>query len=131
MTTEPWKLPQRPGSIRLGFMSEHDESIGRRIAELREAAGMTQEDLAGKAGMATENLSRAERGRTTPHLMKLIGIADALGVTLDDIVRGETTKGAEVVRLVRRIEALDEETARRVSRVVNVLLDVLEADRRQ
>ena len=109
-------------------MAEHDESIGRRIADLRKAANLTQEELASKAKMAPENLSRAERGQTLPHLSKLIGLANALGVSLDDLAQGRAAtqqRGAEVVRLIRRIEALDEETAGDIAKVLNVLLDVL------
>ena len=113
-------------------MVEHDESIGRRISELRKAAKMTQEELASRAGMAPENLSRAERGQTLPHLSKLVGLANALGVSLDDIAQGRAAslqRGAEVIRLLRRIEELDKETAGDVAKVLNVLLDVIE-DRR-
>ena len=109
-------------------MAEHDETIGTRIAALRKAARMTQEELAAKAGIAVENLSRAERDQTTPHLTKLVGIANALEVSLDDLAQGRAAtqqRGAEVVRLIRRLEGLDEERAKQVARVLNVLLDVL------
>ena len=129
MTFKPWRLAVVRVSIRLSLMAENEESIGRRIAELRKAADLTQEELAGRAGMAPENLSRAERGQTMPHLSKLIGIANALGVSLDDLAQGRGAtlqQGAKVVRLIRRIEGLDEETAEQVAKVLNVLLDVLE-----
>ena len=107
-------------------------TIGKRISDLRKAAGLTQEELAAKAGMAVENLSRAERDQTTPHLMKLVGIADALEVSLDDLAQGRASAqrlGPEVVRLIRRLEGLDEKRAKQVSKVLNTLLDVLEEKR--
>lgn len=114
-------------------MAKRDISIGQRIAALRLSAGMTQEELAAKAGMAPENLSRAERGQTLPHLEKLVGLADALGVSLDDLAQGRAQsqgRGASVVRLLRRIEMLDEATAEKVAKVLNALLDVLEPNRK-
>lgn len=114
-------------------MAERDELIGRRIAELRLAAGLTQEQLAGRAGMATENLSRAERGRTTPHLNKLIGIARALDVTLDELVEGRgtaTEPRTEILLIIKRLGTLDAKTAGHTARMLGAFLDALEEDRR-
>jgi len=56
-----------------------------------------------------------------------------LGVSLDDLVRGKRMtprRGTAVARLVRRVEVLDEGTARQVEKVVRAFLDALEAGRR-
>ena len=42
-------------------MSRIEQRLGRRIAHLRHAAGLTQEELAEKVGVAPETLSRLER----------------------------------------------------------------------
>lgn len=113
-------------------MADRDELIGQRIAELRRASGLTQEQLASTAGMASENLSRAERGKTLPHLDKLIGLSRALGVTLDELVEGrgnKTEPGTEVIRLIRRLESLDESTARHAARMLDAFLDALDEGR--
>jgi len=113
-------------------MKELDGLIGQRIAEARLAAGLTQEQLAEMAGIAAENLSRAERGRTILRTRKLIAIADSLGVSLDDLARGrEVTprEGVAVTRLVKRVAALDESTARAVGKVVSVFLEALRKER--
>ncbi len=109
-------------------MSELDELIGKRIAEARVAAGLTQAQLAEQVNIATENLSRAERGRTVLRTRKLVAMADALGVSLDDLARGREViprRGTAVARLVRLVEGLDEETAGHLERVVRAFLDAV------
>lgn len=113
-------------------MAELDSLIGQRIAEARLEAGLTQEQLAEAAGIAPENLSRAERGRTILRTRKLIAIADTLGVSLDDLARGREvipTKGAAVARLIKRVERFDESTARNASRVLNVFVEAVKKER--
>jgi len=59
--------------------------IGKRIADLRKSAGMTQEQLATKAGIHQVNLSRIEAGRYAVGLDILDHIAQALGGRVDII----------------------------------------------
>ncbi len=62
------------------------ESVSRpgpRIRELREARGLTQEDLAAKAKVDRAELSRLETGKcANPGTKRLAKIANALGVEL-------------------------------------------------
>ena len=57
--------------------------IGRRIATLRKLAGMSQEQLAERAGLQRTHVSRIEAGKydVTAYTVQLI--AEALGMTLD------------------------------------------------
>ena len=57
--------------------------IGRRIATLRKLAGMSQEQLADRAGLQRTHVSRIEAGKydVTAYTVQLI--AEALGMTLD------------------------------------------------
>lgn len=54
--------------------------IGRRIAELREAKGWTQEVLAERVKMATQNVARLEQGRSDFRVSTLVRISRVLGV---------------------------------------------------
>ena len=47
------------------------ESIGRRIAELRKKANMTQMELADNMGITFQSISNWERGNTMPDISKL------------------------------------------------------------
>lgn len=57
--------------------------IGSRIRELREEAGMTQDDLADKTGLLKQNISRIEQGRYSTGQDILSKISRALGRKLD------------------------------------------------
>lgn len=59
-----------------------EERLGRRVAELRELAGLTQAQLAEKIDVSTETVSRLERGAAVPSLARLEDLATALGIDL-------------------------------------------------
>lgn len=81
-------------------------ALGLKIRELRTAAGLTLEDVAGAAGVSQSLVSQVERGIAQPSIGTLRGIAAALGVPmaalfLDD---GEVTaNGAEQDATGRRV----------------------------
>lgn len=50
------------------------------MRRLRVAKGMTQEELAEAAEIATRFLQRVERGQTNVGVVVIVGLADALGV---------------------------------------------------
>lgn len=58
------------------------QKLGNQIREAREAAGMTQQELAEKTGTARSNISRLEAGRQSPSYETLSKIAQALGKEL-------------------------------------------------
>ncbi len=70
--------------------------IGRRIRELRIAKGWTQALLAEASGIEPSNISHIERAATKLSLPTLISIANALGVTSDEIIYGNLKKSAHV-----------------------------------
>ncbi|MBO4637914.1 MAG: helix-turn-helix transcriptional regulator [Clostridiales bacterium] len=55
------------------------------IIQLRKLHNMTQEDLADKIGVTRQSVAQWESGRTCPNLNQSKAIADALGVSLDDL----------------------------------------------
>ena len=54
--------------------------LGKRIRELRLAAGLTQAELARRTGIHRPNIARVEAGRHTPSLETLARLAQAIGV---------------------------------------------------
>ena len=60
--------------------------IGSRIRRLREAKGFTQEELADSVGMMRSNISRIEAAKHRPTLETLEKIAQALDVSVADLV---------------------------------------------
>lgn len=57
-------------------------AFGRKIVEARTVNRLTQEELAERAGLQQNNLSRIENGKYNPGLDILQRIADALDMEL-------------------------------------------------
>jgi len=68
--------------------SDLQKIVGIRIQKLREEKGFTQVDLAGKIEgvFDTTNVSRIESGRTNPTLYNLHRIAEALEISLSELL---------------------------------------------
>lgn len=60
--------------------------VGAAIRKLREAKGITQEELAGAAGMMRSNISRIEAAKHRPTLETMERIAKALKVSVADLI---------------------------------------------
>lgn len=71
------------------------KQVGRNIQKIRLSKGLSQVDLVGRieGNIDTTNISRIEQGRTNPTLLTLYRIAQALEVSLIDLVAIEQTKG--------------------------------------
>ena len=61
-------------------------AIGERIRNLRIQQKMSQEELANEADVPLSQIGRIERGETNPTISTLYVIAQALQLTLKDIV---------------------------------------------
>jgi putative transcriptional regulator len=61
-------------------------TMATRIRELRLACGLTQEQLAHRMGLTEKTLRNWERGTHAPRLEAVVTLADALDVTLDELV---------------------------------------------
>lgn len=64
------------------------ENFGQRLKRLRLAAGLTQEQLADKAGVASAVINQSELGRTRMSREAAKRIARALNMTLEEFVDG-------------------------------------------
>lgn len=63
-------------------------TLGRRLRELRLAAGLTQAELARRTGIHRPNIARVEAGRHTPSLETLARLAQAIGVSTTRVLSG-------------------------------------------
>lgn len=66
----------------------NQKRLGLNIAAARDAAGMTQEQLADASGMHFTAISRLERGVRAPRFHTLIQVADALKVPPGQLLDG-------------------------------------------
>lgn len=62
--------------------------LGDRLRKLRAERSLTQEDLAERAQLAREYLSKVESGHRNPSLDVIARLARALDVGLEDLFRG-------------------------------------------
>jgi transcriptional regulator with XRE-family HTH domain len=63
-------------------------AFGQRVRDLRTSKGLTQEALAERADLHTTYVSGIERGLRSPRLHVVVRIADALGVTMEQLFAG-------------------------------------------
>ena len=74
------------------------EGIGDRLREERVKAGISQRELARRLGLSASLISQLEGGQSRPSVGTLYSIVTELGVSLDQVIRGEdfaTGNGAE------------------------------------
>lgn len=72
------------------------KAIGKRIRTARLKAGMTQELLAEKAGLSTTHMSNIETGSSKLSLPAIISLADALGVSVDELLCDNVIRSWEI-----------------------------------
>lgn len=65
---------------------EFDKCIGLAVKELRTAKGLTQHQLAEKAGVYKSYFTNIELGKNSPSVSKLNDIALAMGTTLSNLI---------------------------------------------
>jgi len=97
--------------------------IGERVRELRESLGLTQTELAHRAGMTWETVNRIETGKTWhPRRATMEKLALALGLNAGDLFElAPNAKGIED-KLPGRIALLTAEERRVVEVLVRALL---------
>ena len=62
------------------------QAIGVRIRRFRKARGLTQQALAERSNQEPSNVSHIERGATKLSLPTMVNIANALEVTVDELL---------------------------------------------
>ena len=77
----------------------NDFDFGNRLFRLRRKAGLSQAQLGEKAGVSNKAVSKWENGRAKPGLDTAEKLAEALGVSVDDLLRspGEEKKITTIV----------------------------------
>ena len=79
------------------FMELDYVSLGKRIREKRLLLNFTQEHLAEIADIEPSNLSHIERAATKVSLPTLVRIANALNVTLDELIFDSLRNNTHIV----------------------------------
>ena len=101
--------------------------IGKRISNFRNKKGMSQEELGEKLNISREHISRIETGKRNLGLDALVDIANALGVSADDILVDSldhhvSTADSELHRLLLDCNKTEEEILTRNAKELKAIL---------
>ena len=73
----------------------HIYKVGNLISKLREENGFSQSELGSKLGVTNKAVSRWENGRGYPDTSLLLKLSEILGITVDELLRGELSSTAK------------------------------------
>ena len=112
-------------------MSTIQWRIGQRIQLLRDAAGLTQAQLADRAGVNPEHISRIERAEKGPSIELLDRIAGALGLPIRDLFNFDEvpTLDPKKAALLTLLDEADKELVDLLATVAETLVRRMRSDK--
>lgn len=102
----------------------------RRVRELRAAKGMTEQELAARADLTPEAITRVERGVRVPTLATIGKLAHGLGVSPAELLgptppQREPRLSRAVARVVTKLQSVDAVTQEAAADVVVAFLQAV------
>lgn len=82
-----------------------------RLLQYRKKMGLSQEDLAEKIGVSRQAVSKWERAEASPDTDNLIELSKVYGVSLDEMLRGETAEEETTEKTTQEENAPETEDA--------------------
>ena len=67
---------------------EFVKKFGKRLASLRKAQNLSQEELASRANMHAVAITYIETGKRKPGITSLYKLAKGLGISVEDLFKG-------------------------------------------
>ena len=103
------------------------KTIGAQVRKMRKAKGMTQEQLAEITNVASNSISRIERGLLMPALPTLIDICNALGTGADSILSAYITQDTPIrwTPLAEKLGGLDLEKQHKIETILDCLIETI------
>lgn len=106
-------------------------NYGKRIKELRESFGLSQDELASRIGTSQRQISFYENGKNEPTAHVLDALANALNTTSDYLlgrsdnvsrpINDESDLSTEEIKMIEMIRTVNPERRRQMLKVVEVL----------
>lgn len=93
------------------------QQFGQRLAEFRKSRNMSQQDLADGIGLTNTSIANIEAGRQRVYLHQLFRIANAFGVTLNDIMTAPSSRAWKEY-VVSREPGISEPAAKWIARII-------------
>ena len=107
-----WAAGEELGAAVMAWRRDR-RAAGLRLRAAREAAGLSQLDLAAATGVAHETLSRLELGGRSPTTRTLAALARALGAAPATLAAGEPAEEWLTAREAAAVLGVDERAVRR------------------
>lgn len=76
-------------------------TFGKKISELRKAAGLSQEQFGEMFGVSRQSVSKWESDQTLPELATIIKIADFFNISVDELLGRENVKTQETEKVFK------------------------------
>ena len=83
------------------------EGLSSRLQKAREACGLSPRDVAEALHVTQQAVSQWEKGKSFPDVGNLVKLSDLYGMSLDWLLKGEKTQGAEEIIEEKVTEVLD------------------------
>lgn len=115
-----------PYNIDGDYMSELTVEFGKKVRSLRQGMGMSQEELAFKAGLSPAHLGQIERAQKKPTLETIGRLADALGVAVVDLfafdapVQAGNRNSETIEKINSQLLAMSEEDRKDILRIIRI-----------
>ncbi|MBQ6877068.1 MAG: helix-turn-helix transcriptional regulator [Oscillospiraceae bacterium] len=100
------------------------DELGRFIAENRKSLGMTQEELANKLFVTNKAVSKWEKGQSFPDISMFEPLAEALGVSVAELIACEKEVKAETTIKSLAAEIFRKEKTKRIMAFLICVLSV-------
>jgi len=81
----------------MNYSKEKYMIVGKIIKEIRENAGLSQEQFAEKLAISRQAVSKWERGVALPDIENIMYISDLFNVSLDTIVKGDEKMTKKII----------------------------------
>ena len=100
---------------------------GQAIQRIRKERGMTQEQLAELTDIASNSISRIERGLLIPALPTLIEICNALGTSADSVLAAYIAADTPIrwTPLAKKLGGLELEKQHKIEAILDCLVDTI------
>lgn len=102
-------------------------SFGKRLAELRKAAGYTQQQLAEEIGATRRMIAYYESESRHPPANMLVDLAKALNVSADALLGikpvGSIPISSRLERRIRQIEKLSPKPRQQITQLIDTLVE--------
>ena len=107
-------------------MDELLTTIGSRLRSARVALGLSQEEVAARAGLNTSYLSQIERGRKAPSLDVFVRLATAVNLTLAELFadREDSAPSLDMREVERLMEAVPAERRPALLDIIRAAIDL-------